>query len=361
MKIGVISSYACVHTANNYGALLQYYALQEYLKGRGHDVFWIRSILPQSRIRVFLRHLKNYKSFRLIRNFYKCHSGFLDFQKKFLNVSYREYKGNKDLLIDCPSADFYITGSDQVWGSTLKENYLRFVKDSSKKIAYAASFGCDSLEVNHAKVVMPWINEFKAISVREISGVNICEKFLGRRVVHLLDPTLLIDASHYPISSSSCNTVDLLYCYFLNVTNVNDLKIKEIRNLARSLGISLRIASCQYSEIFFKREELVMPTPEQWLQNYRDAKYIITNTFHGTVFAIIFRKPFITIMQTGASSSQNGRIISLLSMLGLEDRILTDDLSLCEAMLRPINWERVEKDLSLYQEKTNIFFKTLGL
>lgn len=359
MKIGVISSYACVRTANNYGALLQYYALQEYLKDRGHDVFWIRSILLQSRFHIFLRHLKNYKNLRLIYGFYRCHKSFIDFQKKFLKVTSREYKGNDDLLVDCPPADFYITGSDQVWGATLKENYLRFVKDSSRKIAYAASFGRDYLEESHANIVMPWISEFKAVSVREISGVHICEKFLGRRAVHLLDPTLLIDASHYP-TSNSCNNESLLYCYFLNVTNTNGIRIEEIRNLAKNLGISLKIASCQYSEIFFKREELVMPTPEQWLQNYRDAKYIVTNTFHGTVFAIIFRKPFVTILQTGDSSSQNGRMISLLSMLGLKERILTD-LPLEETISKPIDWKRVEKDLSQYREKTDNFFNTLGI
>ena len=103
-----------------------------------------------------------------------------------------------------------------------------------------------------------------------------------------------------------------------------------------------------------------MPTPEQWLQNYRDAKYIVTNTFHGTVFAIIFRKPFVTILQTGESSSQNGRMISLLSMLGLKDRILTD-LPLEETISKPIDWKRVEKNLSQYREKTNNFFNTLGI
>ena len=101
------------------------------------------------------------------------------FQKKFLKVTSREYKGNDDLSINCPFADFYITGSDQVWGSTLKENYLRFVKDSSKKIAYAASFGHDHLNENHARIVMPWIREFKAVSVREISGVHNCKKYWG--------------------------------------------------------------------------------------------------------------------------------------------------------------------------------------
>ena len=359
MKIGVISSYACIRTANNYGALLQYYALQKYLMNRGHDVFWIRSILPQSHLRIFLRHIKNYKNLRLVHDFYKCHKTFIDFQKKFLKVTSREYKGNDDLSINCPFADFYITGSDQVWGSTLKENYLRFVKDSSKKIAYAASFGHDHLNENHARIVMPWIREFKAVSVREISGVHNCKKYWGGVVEHLLDPTLLIDSLLYPISNRASRE-DLLFCYFLNVVNTSTIRIDEIRELAKDLGILLKIASCQYSEVFFKQNELIMPSPEQWLQNYHDAKYIITNTFHGTVFAIIFRKPFVTILQDGESSAQNGRMISLLTMLGLKDRILTDQ-SLYTTISKPIDWLRIEEKLCLYRKKTDNFFSTLGI
>lgn len=360
MKIGVISSYACVRAFNNYGALLQYYALQVYLRGRGHDVFWIRSILPQSSIHIFLRNLKNYRSLKLVYKFYKCHKSFIDFQKKFLKVSSREYKGNSDLMVNTPCADLYITGSDQVWGGMLKENYLCFVQDPLKKVAYAASFGRNHLDANQVNVVKPWIKKFKAISVREKSGVQLCESLFGVHAEHLLDPTLLIDASYYPTLNSH-KVTNLLYCYFLNVKSDNEVRIEEIRDFARKLGLSLRIASCQYSEIFFKLQELDMPSPEQWLQNYRDAKYIVTNTFHGTVFSIVFRKQFVTILQSGKSSPQNDRLISLLSMLGLEDRIIMADQSFDITISKPIDWDRIEKILAHYREKTNIFFNAIGV
>lgn len=319
MKIGVISSYACVRSANNYGALLQYFALQCYLRNRGHEPYWIKSILPQSSLRLLARHIKNYRSPRLVGAFYKCHQTFEDFQSRYLSVTEREYHGNADLSTDCPPADFYITGSDQVWGADLKENYLRFVADSHRKIAYAASFGRDRIDSAQMATIAPWIQDFAYVSVREASGVDICRS-MGVEAQHLLDPTLLIDADAYPGKELS-GKKNLLTCYFLNVTDTQSIRLDEIRKYAADENLRLSIASCQYSERFFDKSELVMPSPEEWLRNYRDAKCVVTNTFHGTVFAIIFRKPFVTILQSGASSKQNTRMLSLLEMFGLEERI----------------------------------------
>ena len=199
MEIAVISSYACIHTSNNYGALLQYYALQQYLKSRGHDVYWIRSIIPQSNLRIILRHIKNYRDLGLIRKYYRCRSSFRDFVEQHLNVTPKIYIGNIDLSNQVPEADFYITGSDQVWGGELKENYLLFVRESCKKIAYAASFGRDKISQAQIEVITPWIKDIPNVSVRESTGVGICKE-MGVDAVHLLDPTLLIDAQLYPVT-----------------------------------------------------------------------------------------------------------------------------------------------------------------
>ena len=121
MKIGVISSYACIKAANNYGALLQYFALQEYLKRRGHEVFWIRSVLPHSGMRVFLRHVKHYRRLPLLLRYYECHRKFFDFIGHYLNLSISAYRSVGELARNCPFADAYVAGSDQVWGGTAGE------------------------------------------------------------------------------------------------------------------------------------------------------------------------------------------------------------------------------------------------
>lgn len=357
MKAAVISSYACIRTSNNYGALMQYYALQEYLKSRGHEAFWIKSIIPQRGIRVLLRHVKNYKSLRLIKRYHDCHKSFYEFVDKYLNVSSREFKGNDDLIQNIPEADFYITGSDQVWGGELKENYLLFVPESRQKIAYAASFGRDKIDERQMKVIAPWIKDIPYVSVREASGVEICRQ-IGVDSEHLLDPTLLIDAQKYPSAGEFGN--DRIFCYFLNVVSKADLGIEQIRRIAEDESLDLRIASCQYSEKYFDDKELITPSPEEWLTNYKKARYVVTNTFHGTAFAIIFRKPFATILQTGESSSQNTRMLSLLVMFGLENRISSAD-TLKDVLNTPIDWVKVEALQNGYREKTDAFFSRIGL
>lgn len=359
MKIGVISSYAYIKTVNNYGALLQYFALQQYLQRRGHEAFWIKSLLPHSKLRVVLRHVKNYRSLRLLWHYYQCHGGFMRFVDRHLRTTPREYVGNAALLKDGPAADWYITGSDQVWGGNLKENYLRFVPDSSRKIAYAASFGRDRLVDDIRKEITPWVREFRAVSVREASGVDICEE-MGVKARHLLDPTLLISSADYP-AQEPADKKPRLFCYFINVSSAQYLRIEELKALTARRGLDLKISACPYSEVHFERTHLVFPSPEEWLGYYKTAEMIVTNTFHGTVFAIIYHRPFVTILQSGWSSQQNTRFLSLFKSLGLTDRIAAPGDDIEEVMNRPIDWERVEENIRALRLHTDAFFEELGL
>lgn len=358
MKIGVISSYACIYSANNYGALLQYYALQEYLKARGHQAFWIRSILPQSKIYLLLRHLKNYKSIPLLSNYYRCRHQFMDFVNRYLSVSEMVYVGNKDLFPNCPDADFYITGSDQVWGGVLPENYLRFVSDSSKKIAYAVSFGRANLPQEQLDVIAPWVHDFRAVSVREKSGVDIC-RLMSVEAEHVLDPTFLIDKSLYPILPDG-ELEDTLFCYMLNVHDPQSVHWLDIVAYAKSLQVRLNVASCQYSECYFEKKYLRFPSPAQWLYNYSRARCIITNTFHGTVFALIYHKPFVVILQDRETAIQNERLYSLLHMFQLEDRILRQG-SISKIMRQEIDWNKVDSTILELRNRTDSFFAKVGL
>ena len=363
MKIGVISSYACVKELNNYGALFQYYALQKYLKKRGHYAYWIRSIIPHSKLRLFLRQIKNYRNVKLICKYYRCHRQFMQFINTKLHLSLNEYEGNDALHINCPEADFYITGSDQVWGGTLKENYLQFVKENRQKIAYAVSFGKDHIDEDQANIVRDWVRQIPHISVREKSGIKICKELIGPdyKVEHLLDPTLLIDAHDYLTPHKNPKN-NLLNCYFLNISSKNDIEITNIESFAKNEHLITKISSCQYSEKYFINYDSLMPSPSEWLQNYYDSKYVITNTFHGTVFAIIFEKPFITILQKGSTASQNERMVSLLQMLDLEDR-MTDQISenFGDLMKQPINWKNIKGIINQKKIETDVYFSKIGL
>lgn len=357
-RIAIISSFAWIKIANNYGALLQYYALQQYLYHKGYYAFWTKYVLSTSNYvafknairRIFQNPIIAYKSFA-------CHKSFMRYCKDYLNLSDDTY--TKESINDSyPKADYYITGSDQVWGGTLPANYLTFVTDNNKKIAYAASFGKSEISSEHAQKIKQWIKAFKHISVREESGVEICES-LGCKAEHLLDPTLLLDAGAYPHRDRIISN-KFVFSYFLNVSALDNIRWNEIQEYVRNANLGLKVCSVQGSQYLFDSQYLVFPNPVEWLTYYRDAELIVTNTFHGTVFAIIHHKPFVCILQTGQSAKQNTRMTSLLSMFDLDNRILEDNNKIENVASMPIDWKHVEERLSLWRNKTDKFFNFLN-
>lgn len=258
-------------------------------------------------------------------------------------------------------ADYYITGSDQVWGGTLKPNYLTFVKDDMKKIAYAASFGKDNIPDEQLKTVGPWVKSFRAISVREMTGVDIC-KHIGVDAIHLLDPTLLLQSEEYPtIERREIKLGKYYFSYFLNAKSAEAIRLTKILEFTRQQHAQYKVAAIQGTEAFIPMRNLVTPSPEFWLTYYRESEGVITNTFHGTVFAIIYHRPFAVILQRGESGKQNGRILSLLDMFHLTDRIWDDTSDLSTIMNQPINWDLIESERLKWVEKTDSFFSNIGL
>ncbi len=357
MKIGVISSFAYIKNNNNYGALLQYYALQKYLKNLGHDSYWIRTIIARNSIFRLLRMLIKYRSFRLLSNWCVVHKGFQSFIKIYLSVS-KEYFGFESIRNDPPEAECYITGSDQVWGSSsLKENYLLFAPKGKKRISYAASFGKDSISVEMEHDIKPWLSSFSAISVRESSGVDICRR-IGINAEHLLDPTLLISANEYPSAPNSRFKKPYIYCYFLNTKSHDDVFYNDIISFSQMKQLDLHVCAVQGSEIYFNDKYLVSPSPENWLTDYRHADFLFTNTFHGTVFAIIYHKPFVVILQKGASAKQNGRLLSLLRIFNLECQIWDGRNDIEIILQQNIDWTHIDKIKNDWINKTNLFFNS---
>lgn len=356
-RIAIISSFSWIKIANNYGALLQYYALQQYLYHIGHYAFWIKYVLPSNKYVIFKNAVRRIlKSPSIAYKSFVCHKTFMQYCKDYLNLSDDTY--TKESINDSyPLADYYITGSDQVWGGMLPANYLTFVNDDDKKVAYAASFGKSEISSEHAQKIKPWVKAFKHISVREESGVGICES-LGCKAEHLLDPTMLLNADEYPHTDRIISN-KYVFSYFLNVSTLDNIRWTEIQEYARNANLDLKVCSVQGSQYKFNSQYLVFPNPVEWLTYYRDAELIVTNTFHGTVFAIIHHRPFVCILQKGHSAKQNTRMTSLLSMFGLENRILNDNDKIENVAMVSIDWKLVEEKLSLWRHKTDKFFNFL--
>lgn len=351
-KACVISSYAYIDENINYGALLQYYALENALNQIGLQSYWLRFCLPDSNklVHRVKRLIKNiiYMPNSILYN--KCLCSFKDFISKYCHESNCVYYSEQELKINIPPADVYITGSDQVWGGMLAPNYLTFVPDSIPKISYAASFGKNQISKEHKKIITPWLKRFDAISVREECGVKICQE-MGLNAQWVVDPTLLLEADEYPVVETD-NSPDV-YCYFLNFTDKeHDLHWNKILSFSEENNYTLKVACTNQTYKKFGKAYRDLPTPVEWLSRYKNAKYIITNTFHGTVFAIIFKKNFLVVKQKGEGAKQNGRVESLLKLLNLETRCYDDSKEINAQIDSPIDWENVNAVLEKERESS---------
>lgn len=342
MKIAILT--LPLHT--NYGGILQAYALQTVLQRMGHEVEvlqkiptnthspllmpavytkrLIHKILVDPNTRVFLEKTKRREKPIIESN-----------TSRFIadNIRLRHIKTLRDIA---PSDyDAIIVGSDQIWRKpyfrglwleSLKEAYLDFTHGwDIKRIAYAASFGCDNTdEYSRAEIEQcrKALTQFNAISVREDSGVRICRDTFGQKAIHVLDPTMLLDKDDYiqlikksPTPPSPGN----LLCYILDPTPFKDKIISEISNYKHLTPFSVTAQVGNYSLPLRQR---IQPPVEAWLRGFMDAEYIVTDSFHACVFSIIFGKPFIAIGNIGRGLS---RFTSLLTTFGLQDRLVLNE------------------------------------
>ena len=361
-----------LHT--NYGGLLQAYALQQILKGMGHDVVTdrlgvVRKLPLWNRALRFLYHavqfciLKNYR-------YYPYRYLFVSFDKeskakRSISINTERFvhtyidtidlltRSNESVIDAVRQFDAIVVGSDQVWRATMSDiptYFLSFTKAINvKRIAYAASFGTDDLN-EYSKMDMKIASEsiklFDAVSVREKSGVHLCRDYFKMDAVHVLDPTMLLSKDDYlkliEEEDKPCSE-NILLTYVLDRT-------QEKNDIIQRVGEALHLTSCENGAVkYFSNvvesnvSECIYPSVSRWVAGFRDAQFVVTDSFHGTVFSIIFNKPFVAILNSKRGSS---RFISLLSVLGLENRLISTTNDLLEEHLKPIDYTEVNKILN---------------
>lgn len=348
MKVGIFTQ----PLKNNYGGLLQNYALQQILSRMGYspitldyrpENFYKRYILSQcktllmfflpSKRRPFQKYMKPKPRFPQMT----------DFVKHNIATTRKLSRIGKDTIKNY-GFQAVICGSDQVWRpiyNDLNYSFLSFVRlKKIKKIAYGASFGVDYWEyTNHqTQMCSKLAKSFNAISVRERSGIDLCKNYLKVDAIEVLDPTLLLDKNQY---MALCDGIiksnkKFLAAYVLDMT---DSKRQFIEKMANDKNLELNL--------FSAGDNLTM-TVEQWLSNFRDADYVITDSFHGTVFSIIFKKQFISIVNRERGGD---RFVSLLSKFNLMSRIVdVDEDTFFEDST--IDWIYVDAALDIWREKS---------
>lgn len=353
MRIGIYTQ----QLYNNYGGILQNFALQQVLKNLGHNPITIdfrpRSsllfyLIAQFKTIVYFFIPGQKRKFRKFKRKAKRDKQLTLFINKYISVTHRIQK-IFPCIVSKYKIEAIIVGSDQVWRpkyNILENSFLSFAKsDKIVKIAYAASFGVDNWEYTdkQTKICSNLVKHFKAVSVRETSGIHLCREYLNIKAVETLDPTLLLDKNQY---ISLCTEVKQNKSVFMAVyiLDINEEKIKLIDSFSRMLN---------FKPVFFSAEFNVTLSIQEWLSMFRDASYVITDSFHGTVFSIINEKPFISIVNEKRGAD---RFFSLLSKVGLENRIMTEN-EIVNFEDIPIDWNLVSSIIDKEKQESINFLK----
>lgn len=379
MKIGILT--LPLHT--NYGGIMQAYALQTVLTRMGHTAVIVNLPLPkvsfiERRTETFKRFIKKFILRRRISlnawpSFYerKIISKYVD---SFIQDNLVVINSTKEELLSLTfreKLDGYIVGSDQVWRSDYVPDiscfFLDFLEECNLiRVAYAASFGVDVWTFSKSESVKlgRLLRRFDAVSVREESAVALCKSKWGIDVERLLDPTLLLDKEDYMHLISNKNVIlnnkeSGILSYILDRSEEKSNIISYVQTFF-SLPVKEVMAKSVYWNVGSEGlEDCIVPPITEWLAGFMKTDFVVTDSFHGVIFSIIFHKPFICI---GNKSRGYTRFISLLELFDLKDRLVFSCNDLSKVSLdKPIDYAKIDLVCKSEINKSYAFlYKVIG-
>ena len=354
-----------MHRGNNFGSALQVYALSETLKNLGHNPVVLDYIPRRINFRLNLgRMIKNlflgkslhgkYEALRGIMILVSSQRQYNRFFKEKVNLT-RPYYSYDELVNDCPVADIYMTGSDQVWNSFHNGGieyvfFLDFVPEHAKRISYAASFGKERLDEWEISETTRLLKKYQAISVRESSALTILKNLGITNGVHVLDPTLLLSKEEW-LKRIPKNKEKEKYLLIYSVEpNKMDL-IEYAKLIANRLNLKIYLVEWGLKKYPGVDKMLSLLSPLELMLYFANAEFIVASSFHGTAFSINMNKPFISV----APKKFSTRAKSLLDLVSLSDRYVEEGNFKIERALSPIDYENVNDILSRQREISKSF------
>lgn len=331
MKIGIVT----ITELDNFGNRLQNYALQTVLQELGHTVETIPNLIIYKKRKnplykillgvygifewLILKNRNIISGLEKQEQFEKFDLEHFSFSSKYSTIDYISEDLDKDY-------DAFIAGSDQIWNSNFtfnfEFNFLRFAS-AYKRISYAASFGSDHVNAEYVNKFTEYLSDMAYISVREIAGKKIVESLTDKTATVVLDPTMLIDVSQWAEMERKPKWAigkNYILTYYLVDTRDRKTIFEQVYN------INKEYSSYQVIDIFDPNiPEQYSITPDEFLWLVHHAALMITDSFHGTVFSIIFGTPFCTSPRIGGATSIQSRLDSLFEILEIKrDGLITD-------------------------------------
>lgn len=369
MKINIITR----HAISNYGSLLQSYATQKILKQNNCDSEIIDYIREDEKtenlVNTFVVNSHFFNRNRFTRflykklqysNFKKMDTKFLEMRKQYLNLTKQTFSNSEDLKKYNFDSNIFCTGSDQVWGkigtSEFDENYfLNFVNSDAKCFSYAASFGKVNLSNEIKDKIPELLKKYSSILVRENSALEILDGYGIKEAKQVLDPTLMLDKDEWEKLITKKDDEYNSNRKYILVYQLHHSKLFDsyLKKLAKKTKLPvIRISPSKYFAL--KPGKLkYLPNLSEFLSLFKNAEMVLTDSFHGTVFSIIFNINFIDILPNLTGT----RIESLLKLFNLENRIILGNEFNFELIDKKINYNSVNKILNNEKNNSNMILK----
>lgn len=354
MKIGILS----MQEVKNYGSFLQAFSLKKNIEAFGHEVDFINIIpgrqlqeykqSPFAKYEKLIKRLWGWDFVKRLKIIYKFQTRF---SKEFL-----PYLGVKKGL-DNSHHDIVVIGSDEVFNFA-QQTWFGFSPqlfghglNADKVITYAASFGATTIEkmekLGLKDEVAGYLKNLDKISVRDKNSFDVVNDLTGKPPVMNVDPVLIYDYSKFvPIEKHKSDYI-IIYSYPGRIKAKSE--IEAIKSFARAKGLRL----LSIGHYFPWCDDVVVPNPFEVLSYFRDAAYIVTDTFHGSVFSIKYNKQFATIVR----GMNNNKLSFLLQQFGLQNRIVPDMSKLEEIEDEPIDYNAVNKKIAIERQKSIEYLK----
>jgi len=328
MKVGIFTFPNSV----SYGATLQMYALCRAVERLGHEADAIhyqnmfmkkelhcKSTAESDSKYLFKRKLKRVLHGKQYRNFKK-------FEKKSVSLYPKKLLTNESRLpFVGVQYDAIVCGSDQVWNPRITGGdlsyFLNFCGETTRRISYAPSFGVEVLSDDLKAQIKEELNQFYALSVREVQGQAMISDMIGREVPVVVDPTMLLDADEWRRMETPYRKVKGNYILYFTVKSSPRL-FKKTQEFAKKHGLTMVVVGGNILKKIKNPDSTIHYavdiSPSEWLWLMDHAQYVATNSFHGTAFSIVFEKDFYLEL----SAATNSRLTNIVRIMALEDRIL---------------------------------------
>ncbi len=360
-SVGIIT----YHYFHNYGAVLQAYALSTVISKMGYrcQIIDFRPEVDTARSFVLPRNPLQLSNALFWLFFWRDHrlynERFDEFIAKYLPLTEQCYRSALALRENPPHFDTYVCGSDQIWHPLLLNRefglpfLLDFVPPGSRRVAYAPSFGVSEISEQYKTTIAECLTRFDALSVRESVGQTIVRQLINRPAEHVLDPTLLLQAEdYYRIAIEPKNNKDFVLVYPMELGKDNVfLRLVKIARAQLKLPFVF-VFPDGYSNRWLRFADQVRfdAGPREFLGLLKQASFVLTNSFHGTAFSILFGKPFLGAPHSGT----NARIRSILELLELEHRQLAYPETIVEKpeLLEKIDYSRAHQLLQTEVERS---------